>query len=480
MLNCFLDVKSAFDRVIRLLLIFKLCSEYKIGGSFLELVRQMNDNTIVYFLSNNRRMYFDVCEGLREGGVSSPFLYCLFKNSLIKELQLIDTRIFPEYNVNMSGIFFADDIFIPALDGPTMQKLIKVCHEFGRKWHLSFGVNKCNVVTQTEPRDVHTNSSGGHSFEFGPLKIDISKGPYCYLGSEDEGLLTISTHFIKRKTKSFNSVLRGLMYLKNKCGGFSLNTVRSLFQIFLRPLITSCVVEKYFSKSNYSYFMRLEVSALKSLAGLEKYTKSESVYVILGLQSYTHFMYRLKIRFYFRLLYATGTLAHTFFTIDNDLFINGFKQTFCEEISKIFEVLRTTITLSPQENDILKVTKTGQLDLKKSYSMLDPVMRKFSKFVLRMSIVNSSSGQSSRLAKLSGLLSPGFLFQLCDDTTFNKYRRCYVKILLGASWITPFNASKPPLHCVISVRKLHHPCLTSCFVVQKPRNVVPNFDHVLS
>ena len=94
-----------------------------------------------------------------------------------------------------------------------MQKLIQRCFDYGRLWHLSFGVNKCKVVTQRDVKSVFTNKNGDHSFKLGILDVEITSKPYCYLGREDDGTLKLSQEFISRRTKSFNSSLRRINYV---------------------------------------------------------------------------------------------------------------------------------------------------------------------------------------------------------------------------------------------------------------------------
>ena len=149
------------------------------------------------------------------------------------------------------------------------------------------------------------------------------------------------------------------MYLKNKCGGFTLKSVRSMFLSFLRALIAACVVEVFLLKSDYDYFTKLEVTALKSLVGLERYTKSESVCVLFQIDSYTQYMYRMKVRFYFRLLYSKpGSLPLFYYHRDYELFENGYKKMFSEEITNIFNTINSSINLNPQSKQILRLTKT--------------------------------------------------------------------------------------------------------------------------
>ena len=83
---CFLDARQAFDRVWHAGLFLKL-SECGIDQTYLKIFIQMYDN-MKSCVRNNGHVseWFNVLQGTRQGGKSSPVLYLLYIDGLIKEL----------------------------------------------------------------------------------------------------------------------------------------------------------------------------------------------------------------------------------------------------------------------------------------------------------------------------------------------------------------------------------------------------------
>ena len=61
------------------------------------------------------------------------------------------------------------------------------------------------------------------------------------------------------------------------------------------------------------------------------------------------------------------------------------------------------------------------------------------------------------------IFSPGVRFSNFHDPIFIQHRRCFVRCLTGANWVTPFNFAKPPLcaFCGTTTSSLKH-ILFSC------------------
>ena len=84
---CFLDVKKAFDCVWHDGLFYKLYNS-GVNKTFCRLI--VNMYTDMFSCVRNRghkSSWFRVLQGTRQGGVISPFLYLIYKNDLLYEIE---------------------------------------------------------------------------------------------------------------------------------------------------------------------------------------------------------------------------------------------------------------------------------------------------------------------------------------------------------------------------------------------------------
>lgn len=89
--------------------------------------------------------FFDIDEGVKQGCVLSPILFCIFINELskmIKEAKL-GVRV---CNVQIGCLFWADDVVLISEDGFELQKMLNIAASFADQWRLQFNYGKSNVL----------------------------------------------------------------------------------------------------------------------------------------------------------------------------------------------------------------------------------------------------------------------------------------------------------------------------------------------
>jgi len=93
---------------------------------------------------------FNICAGVRQGGVLSPLLFAIFIDDIIDKVKHwgygLEIR-----NCFMGCIIYADDILLISRSVTFMQKLLDLCSEFMNCIDMSFNVKK-SVVIGIEPR----------------------------------------------------------------------------------------------------------------------------------------------------------------------------------------------------------------------------------------------------------------------------------------------------------------------------------------
>ena len=142
---CFLDASKAFDRVKHSLLFKKLLDR----GTPPYIVR------ILLYWYVNQTMYvrwgdilsapFNVSNGVRQGGILSPYLFNVYMDDLSVELNnctygcLVGNKI-------VNHLMYADDLVIFSPSPVGLSKLLHVCGNYGIKHDIKYNSKKSAVV----------------------------------------------------------------------------------------------------------------------------------------------------------------------------------------------------------------------------------------------------------------------------------------------------------------------------------------------
>ena len=159
-----LDASKAFDKVnyVRL---FYLLRERGIHPMFLKCLLYMYTNQRLNVSWNFRKSkYFNVTNGVKQGGVLSPTLFGVYVNDLLTRLKNspFGCRVGHKY----SGAFaYADDIALVAPSLFSLRKMCAICSQFADKYQLQFNPSKCKIVD--------TSGKGAFSFYFNGTTVDV-------------------------------------------------------------------------------------------------------------------------------------------------------------------------------------------------------------------------------------------------------------------------------------------------------------------
>ena len=89
---------------------------------------------------------FDVACGIRQGGVSSPFLFAVYVDDLIKRLRASGSGIYIG-SLFYGCILYADDIILLSGSCDGLQKLLDICGNYGIEWDIEFNPGKSVACT---------------------------------------------------------------------------------------------------------------------------------------------------------------------------------------------------------------------------------------------------------------------------------------------------------------------------------------------
>ena len=141
----FLDFSKAFDTVWRDGLMY---SVWNIGirGMVWQLIDNLYKNVqaMVKF-GNVSTDFFKIDEGVKQGCVLSPVLFCIYIHQFTKLLN--DHKLGVNVcNVRVGSLFWADDIVLIADNEHDLQKMLNLAADFANNWKLSFNHTKSNVL----------------------------------------------------------------------------------------------------------------------------------------------------------------------------------------------------------------------------------------------------------------------------------------------------------------------------------------------
>lgn len=141
----FLDFRKAFDTVWRDGLM-SLAWRLGIRGSLWNIISSMYDNVQANVtLGDIETDFFEVEEGVKQGCVLSPILFCIYINELAKLIKKeeVGVRI---CNVQMGPLFWADDVVLIADNSADLQRMLDIATHFSKTWKINFNFDKSKVL----------------------------------------------------------------------------------------------------------------------------------------------------------------------------------------------------------------------------------------------------------------------------------------------------------------------------------------------
>ncbi len=140
-----IDASKAFDRVCHATL-FNLLESYKICPMLLRLlcnIYSRSDMNVKW--KNTLSSSFALQNGVKQGGVLSPFLFTVYLDGLLKRLK--ESGVGCHIGFTYAGAFgYADDIALvsPSLIG--LRKMISICETYATEYSIMFNPNKSKLL----------------------------------------------------------------------------------------------------------------------------------------------------------------------------------------------------------------------------------------------------------------------------------------------------------------------------------------------
>ena len=199
----FLDASKAFDRLVHSGLFLKLLQR-NVPLIFLDLmIHWYSALQCRVRWDDSYSAWFDIVAGVRQGGVLSPDLYCIYIDDLVSILRSLQIGCYIK-GVFLSVLLYADDMALVAPSLKGLQALLKACEVYCQDWDICLNRNKTKNM-----------AFGRGTTGLCPLELDGDQiewvNTWKYLG------VTLHSHekfncSIKERLKSFyrclNSIFR--------------------------------------------------------------------------------------------------------------------------------------------------------------------------------------------------------------------------------------------------------------------------------
>ena len=146
--GCAMDLSKAFD-LVEWVKLFNILQEKKVSPVFLRILLFIYRNQYCDVKWNSSYSHrFPVLNGVRQGAVSSPLLFSVYIDGLLRMLRNSGLGCYVDHFF-YGCLGYADDLLIMSASRSGLQAMVEICEVFARESHLKFS-------TDPEPRKSKT------------------------------------------------------------------------------------------------------------------------------------------------------------------------------------------------------------------------------------------------------------------------------------------------------------------------------------
>jgi len=159
----FLDATKAFDRV-NYCKLFSILLKRDIPAAYVRLLLNLYTNSVTRVSWNgvcSKR--FPVKNGVRQGGIISPILFCVYIDGLLQRLYESGVGCYIG-NVFVGALAYADDVVLLAPTHSAMRMMLRICEDFAKEFCVVFNPTKsmCMLVSKSRPKRALVGIEGSY------------------------------------------------------------------------------------------------------------------------------------------------------------------------------------------------------------------------------------------------------------------------------------------------------------------------------
>ena len=271
---CFLDASKAFDRVNHQRLFEKL-DKRGIPGYILRIIVFWYENqTMAVRWGNLISNSFQVSNGVRQGGILSPYLFNMYMDELSTRLNNLKIGCSID-DLFINHLMYADDLVLISPSTRGLSRLIEECQKYGLEFDILFNSNKSAVMFFKPDFLKNTNFP---NFKINNENIDIVSN-YTYLGHIICNDSSDDLDILRQRRKIFaqgNSIMRKFYMC-------SLDVKLTLFRSYCSSFYTSQLWVNYTKKTMHKLYTAYH-NVLKMFIGVSKCEHTRPICANLNVQ----------------------------------------------------------------------------------------------------------------------------------------------------------------------------------------------------
>jgi hypothetical protein len=284
----FLDASKAFDKLWRDGLFFKLMN--KIPNEVWRLLYtyyRLSKIVVKYELKMSSLN--DITEGVKQGGILSPYLFNFFVNELL--IECTNLNIWASINnLNLSIIAYCDDIVLLSPSAGHCQKLLDKCAAYSTRWKIEFNPKKSAVLVLQKNKIVDKPKFVLNGFEIPHVQnveyLGMPIGDYDYV-----------MKYLEDKWKKVEKNFYSLYGLGCKLKSAAPELVGYLYKQFCQSAFRYHLDLLYISESKIKEFEIRQNLMLKRAIGIRKFGRFSPVLEAIKVESIEQIYMKHKIFF---------------------------------------------------------------------------------------------------------------------------------------------------------------------------------------
>ena len=295
---CFIDLSKAFDRICHEKLFKKLLERSVPKYIVRLLIYWYAQQTFQVKWENAVSTPFHVGNGVRQGGILSPFLFNVYMDDLSRQLNACKTGCVVGDNV-INHLMYADDLVILSPYTAGLQQLLRICSQYGLEHDIIYNAKKSCIMIIRCRED---RKSIFPVFHLSDVALGVSR-ELKYLGhiiSED---LTDDSD-IQRQCRKIYAQANMLLRKFSLC---SVNVKCALFRSYVTPLYTAHLWSNYKVKS----MRKLRVAyndAMRLLLRVPRWHSASQLFTSVGVPTCEALLRQLMYNFMKRLEVSTNSI----------------------------------------------------------------------------------------------------------------------------------------------------------------------------